>query len=663
MNMSEIIPIDTIEPFTDESSEAVVPRALADDPITGDGSAGREGVQVDGWRIHTLRNDRLAPMGEPRGRDRESQKAQRQRDLSRKARHKTRRSLRNYSRTGLAFLLVGAICAVAVLAVGYALELWGGHAVPNVVGLSRANAVAELAEAGFDTEVVSAPADEVEGHVISLDPAPGRRVREGSTITVTVAERRIMPDVLGMTREGATRTLEQAGAKNIRYEHLVLLKEEDKVLDARPAAGSTFMSSDEVTLVVGERPVVPGVRGLTEAEARDKLSREGIPIAGVAFEPAGIEGRLLASRTDPKAGSKSTEEGVLLLMGDPLVAVQRLTDYFDATTPHIHEFLEAGGLSQEVAHRNGDGHLIARYEDGLGGSVTFSYDPWSQAPARDEYYVTEIMQEGSHIEGVRMEVKSSSYKGHMRSYRKLVQDGGSRSWDDEGLEAQSEAEPALGAQSEGASDEEPGLVAQSEDDEDAPTISRGGSSAAAEDEGEGEGETGGAEEEEAGEPEHVEEDPDEEVPEDEGESEPTGESRWDKTSSHYEYTSYFDDDMPEGEVGKSSLASINEEVVGESCAQMVMGLCGFENMVDSCTQQSITLPKGVTSSGHVFYCCQGEMGRFVWTVLVRGSTDEGKKVTEVVATCLPKVAYESVDLEPFGNRICNFVAYQDEYVG
>jgi len=109
--------------------------------------------------------------------------------------------------------------------------------------------------------------------------------------------------------------------------------------------------------------------------------------------------------------------------------------------------------------------------------------------------------------------------------------------------------------------------------------------------------------------------------------------------------------------------SLSDPKVGEDCAHEVMGICGFENMVDSCTQQSIHLPKGKESPGHVFYCCQGEMGSGIWTVLVRGKEGEGDHVVEVVATYLPRAAYDSLDLEPFDYRICNFVAYQDEYVG
>lgn len=113
---------------------------------------------------------------------------------------------------------------------------------------------------------------------------------------------------------------------------------------------------------------------------------------------------------------------------------------------------------------------------------------------------------------------------------------------------------------------------------------------------------------------------------------------------------------------KKQTYGISNPAVSEATAQEVMRICGFQNMLGSCTQTNITLPSGTSNTGHVFYCCYGEQGTSVWTVLIKGASEGGKVVAkEIVATCAPKITYTAIDLSKHGDSICNYVAYQDEY--
>jgi len=58
--------------------------------------------------------------------------------------------------------------------------------VPNVVGLTRGQAEAELSSAGLEANVVQVPSDEAPGTVVAQNPVGGQ-AREGSTVRVNVS--------------------------------------------------------------------------------------------------------------------------------------------------------------------------------------------------------------------------------------------------------------------------------------------------------------------------------------------------------------------------------------------------------------------------------------------------------------------------------------------
>ena len=546
VTIENIIPIETIDPqeSTGSTGNVFMPRALDDDPFTGDGSTNRDGVGVSVRRLHTLPENRLGSLFEPTGTDAWARNVRRVHEQSRKSRDGVRRKRRKYIRVAVGFLVVAAFIGLAYVGATYALEMWGGIRIPYVMGDTQTKATQLLEEKGFTVSTQEQVSDTMEGHVIAVEPAQGKRVEEGTHITLTISTPRIMPEVVGQTRDEARNTLMAAGAKAVRYETRTSMVDNDKIVESRPAAGALFMSTEEVTLVVAELPVVPNVVGEEADLAMTHMERSGVP-AHVELERANPEDRGRVIRTSPQADENVGEEGVTVFVGDSLIQVTRLSDYFDAKGAHIVEFLQAEGYAPKMGHISYDGHLLARFANGDDVSVSFANEPWSQAVMKDQTPYQQVINDQTKLEGVRltMPIKTTT-----------------------------------------------------------STVTE-------------------------------------------------------KQANGKQVTKTITNVLP--------ILGIENPAVDEQTAQNVRVLCGFGDAIGSCTQTDIALPAGVGRQNTPFYCCYGEVGKYVWTVLIKGTTAKDGKVTatEIVATCVPKSAYAEVDLKSSGEKVCDYVAYQDMYKG
>ncbi len=526
--VQSLIPIETIDGTNVVDDGPFIPRVLRDDPDVGDGSASREGVPVSSRRLRTLGKDRLESLWDPKGSDRKSRKTRRVHRASKKARSEKGRKSRKIIGILVAFLAVAVVVGVAGIAISYVYEQWGGKTIPYVTGLSVGNATELLEAKGLRVTTETVPADVVEGHVISVDPAEGTRVDELSVVHLVVGESRIIPDVIGMSRDQARETLEAAGAENIRFTVQMVTEDEDKVLEVSPAVGSVFISSEEITVVVAQMPRMPDIVGEDEDTAFLHLEHEGV-VAQKQWERGTAEQRLLVVRTVPEAGGTVGADGATVFFGDPLISVARIGDYFDATAPHLVEFLKAEGYTPRVGYTAQDGHVRVRFNNSANVTVSVVPDPWSHAIDQDKTAYSDVMKVTAHIDGVRLTIP-------------------------------------VNLQADGTS----------------PTT--------------------------------------------------------------------------------ASVLGIKKPTVSEATAKDIMKACGFSDMLDSCTQDSIVLPRKTKASGHAFFCCYGEINKNVWTILIKGATVNGKvSAREIVVTCAPRATYTALNLSNFGDKICNFVAYQDEY--
>ncbi len=401
-------PVSNLRPLMPHDFEAPVdetgvflPPPFEDDPFIGDGSAGGSEVDVAVWRLNTLTSDNMHSVSEPVGHDRRSKRTKRAHAASRKARNAEQRSSRMHTRLVIACAVAGALAIIAVAVGTYALEMWGGRTVPNVKGISQTNAEAQLAERGFKTKVETAPSDTVQGHVIDVKPAPGTRVDSDSEITVVIGQGRHIPEVVGMQREQARAALREAGAENIRFEFRADLSGQDVVLEIRPPAGATFISSEEVVVVVSQLPSVPDLVGKSLEEAITELDHEGLPHS-IAYERGDVTQRLKVLRTSPTAGSRANENGVTMTVGDPLVSYARVNDYFDSTTSHVRTFVGSEGFAPQVGYLMPDGRLAARFAEPGGVKLAFVPSPWTHGIMNDQNPFAEVMGDDVTLDGVRL---------------------------------------------------------------------------------------------------------------------------------------------------------------------------------------------------------------------------------------------------------------------
>ena len=82
----------------------------------------------------------------------------------------------------------------AILGSAVALSVSTGHAtksaVPNVIGMSQADATAALQRAGFKVNVVDVPTSDRKqnGVVLDQDPKGGQQAQQGSTVSIAVGQ-------------------------------------------------------------------------------------------------------------------------------------------------------------------------------------------------------------------------------------------------------------------------------------------------------------------------------------------------------------------------------------------------------------------------------------------------------------------------------------------
>ena len=106
-----------------------------------------------------------------------------------------------------------------------------------------------------------------------------------------------------------------------------------------------------------------------------------------------------------------------------------------------------------------------------------------------------------------------------------------------------------------------------------------------------------------------------------------------------------------------------------------MKACGFEGLLDTCTQDDFEVPEDASdkedkkdkeaekteedADQYHFICGYGEMGDYTWAVRIGGYGD----VTGVVAIVAPTSHFDGQDLSDFDGSVCDYVAYTDLYTG
>jgi eukaryotic-like serine/threonine-protein kinase len=129
--------------------------------------------------------------------------------------------------------------------------------VPNVVGMSEANARATLQQAGFQVTSTSAPSDSTpEGNVSDQSPDGATQAEKGSTVSITVSSgpsTTSVPDEVGQEQQIAEDDLKNNGFKVKVVNVAVSDPNQDNIVqDQDPSGGSQAPNGSTVTIFVGK---------------------------------------------------------------------------------------------------------------------------------------------------------------------------------------------------------------------------------------------------------------------------------------------------------------------------------------------------------------------------------------------------------------------------
>ena len=202
----------------------------------------------------------------------------------------------------LAVILVLALCGAGAAFATYQMELWGGKVVPDVVGMTQADATNTLQSKGFAVRATQVKSDETEGVVLLMDPGKGGRMQEGGEVVIHVATARQVPAITGMARADAE-ALAAEGLDNVTITTQRSDEAEGTVLSVDPAEGQKVRASTAVTVVVAEPYTVPSIANMTQSQATTALQEAGYnPYIEYVYTEEYGEGTVLG--TNPGEGER-----------------------------------------------------------------------------------------------------------------------------------------------------------------------------------------------------------------------------------------------------------------------------------------------------------------------------------------------------------------------
>lgn len=184
--------------------------------------------------------------------------------------------------------------------------------VPNVVGMTQADAQSAISAAGLSLGTVTQEPSETvpAGQVISQNPAAGASVSFTTAVTLVVSSGPAsvtIPNVVGKTQSEAQAALTAAGLTlgAITYEHSATVAA-GRTISQNPAAGTSAATGTAVALVISNGPIavtVPNVVGMTLADAQAAIIAAGLSVGAITYQNTGPEPVGQVSSQNPAAGA------------------------------------------------------------------------------------------------------------------------------------------------------------------------------------------------------------------------------------------------------------------------------------------------------------------------------------------------------------------------
>jgi len=169
------------------------------------------------------------------------------------------------------------------------------HYLPDVRGYYSQKANYELNILGFKTETITIPFSDKHnpGTVIKMSPRSFTKVKEGRTITLTIAGHRediIIPDYSNLSLRNATISANKIGLgiDTIMYEYSNSVKDGNISFQV-PKPGQIVKSGSEISLGVskGNPPdyyIVPNLIGKSLRTAKVEISKSGLRLGLIEYE-------------------------------------------------------------------------------------------------------------------------------------------------------------------------------------------------------------------------------------------------------------------------------------------------------------------------------------------------------------------------------------------
>lgn len=214
--------------------------------------------------------------------------------------------------------IAAIVALVVVLAAGvaggvtYQMELWGGKVVPDVTGMTQADATYMLQNKGFTVRSTTVPSDSTEGLVLLMDPGAGARQQEGAEVVIHVSTSRTVPKVVGSSQDSALKALSDNGFENVDVQLERSDEPEGTVLSISPEEGEKAKASTGITLKVAQAYTVPDVSGMSYNQAVQAIKDAGLSSTAVyVYSETASEGAIMG--VEPAAGSKVPSDTVVVI--------------------------------------------------------------------------------------------------------------------------------------------------------------------------------------------------------------------------------------------------------------------------------------------------------------------------------------------------------------
>jgi serine/threonine-protein kinase len=271
-------------------------------------------------------------------------------------------------------ILVTLLVAAAII--GLVLLLSGGKKVrvPSVVKLRSSAAAAVLHRAGLEVEIDNVTSDAPRGIVISQDPVAGTRVKEDSTVSLSVSEgpgARQVPDVEDLGRRAARRALTDAGFKGEERDEESEDIAKNHVIRTSPGSGVQLDIGSTVTIFVSTgapQVEVPDVVGQKLDDARSTLQDAGFRVTTTSQPSADHDPGTVLSQSPPAGGEADKGSSVQLTVARQPEEVD-VPDVTGETDTDAIRILSGAGFEvntqrEDVPTEDGDGVVLSQRPSG-----------------------------------------------------------------------------------------------------------------------------------------------------------------------------------------------------------------------------------------------------------------------------------------------------------